>query len=142
MWCKVVFHGRSSSPSDFLLLAMANQMKNQSPQGGSIIAISSIWALVGGECKGIVQTSSFVDICCQRYPSHYTPTKAGVLSLTKSCAVALGKYNIRSNAVFPGTIATDINKQDPADPQKREYMINRTGSAVSSGSHTDQYDFS
>jgi L-rhamnose 1-dehydrogenase len=29
--------------------AVANQMKSQSPQGGSIIGISSISALVGGE---------------------------------------------------------------------------------------------
>jgi len=41
--------------------------------------------------------------------SHYTPTKAGILSLMQSCAVALGKYNIRCNAILPGTIATDIN---------------------------------
>lgn len=58
--------------------------------------------------------------------SHYTPTKAGILSLMQSCAVALGKYNIRANAVLPGTIATDINKEDLADVQKREAMVKRT----------------
>lgn len=31
-----------------LVLAVANQMKEQVPQGGSIIGISSISALVGG----------------------------------------------------------------------------------------------
>lgn len=44
----------------------------------------------------------------------------------QSCAVALGKYNIRANAVLPGTIATDINKEDLADDVKRENMIKRT----------------
>lgn len=34
--------------------AVANQMKNQSPQGGSIIGISSISALVGGEFQWYV----------------------------------------------------------------------------------------
>ena len=57
---------------------------------------------------------------------HYTPTKAGILSLMQSCAVALGKYNIRANAILPGTIATDINKEDLADDAKREGMIKRT----------------
>ena len=57
---------------------------------------------------------------------HYTPTKAGILSLMQSCAVALGKYSIRANAVLPGTIATDINKEDLADTAKREGMIKRT----------------
>ena len=58
--------------------------------------------------------------------SHYTPTKAGILSLMQSCAVALGKYNIRANAVLPGTIETDINKEDLSDTAKREGMIKRT----------------
>ena len=44
----------------------------------------------------------------------------------QSCAVALGQYNIRANAVLPGTIATDINKEDLADVAKREGMIKRT----------------
>lgn len=58
--------------------------------------------------------------------SHYTPTKAGILSLMQSCAVALGKYNIRANAILPGTIATDINKEDLSDLAKRENMVKRT----------------
>ncbi|KAI0932136.1 hypothetical protein AcW2_000841 [Taiwanofungus camphoratus] len=95
--------------SFFIVQAVANQMKNQLPQGGSIIGLSSISALVGGE-----------------YQCHYTPTKAGILSLMQSCAVALGKYNIRANAVLPGTIATDINKDDLSDTAKRENMIKRT----------------
>jgi L-rhamnose 1-dehydrogenase len=44
----------------------------------------------------------------------------------QSCAVALGKYHIRANAILPGTIATDINKEDLSDSSKREGMIKRT----------------
>lgn len=44
----------------------------------------------------------------------------------QSCAVALGKYNIRANAVLPGTIATDINKEDLSDATKRAGMVKRT----------------
>jgi len=95
--------------SFYVVQAVANQMKSQIPQGGSIIGISSISALVGGELQ-----------------CHYTPTKAGILSLMQSCAVALGKYGIRANAILPGTIATDINKEDLSDLTKREYMIKRT----------------
>lgn len=80
----------------------------QSPAGGSIIGVSSISALVGGGEQ-----------------THYTPTKAGVLSLMQSCAVALGKYNIRCNALLPGTIRTQLNEEDMADPQKRAYMEGR-----------------
>ncbi|EJD54161.1 short-chain dehydrogenase/reductase sdr [Auricularia subglabra TFB-10046 SS5] len=92
----------------YVVQAVANQMKTQQPQGGSIIAISSISALVGGGMQ-----------------SHYTPTKAGVLSLMQSCAIALGPYNIRCNSLLPGTIETDINKEDLSDATKRSYMEGR-----------------
>ncbi|EMD42067.1 hypothetical protein CERSUDRAFT_42976 [Gelatoporia subvermispora B] len=95
--------------SFYIVQAVANQMKVQMPQGGSIIGISSISALVGGE-----------------FQCHYTPTKAGIQSLMQSCAVALGKYHIRANSILPGTIATDINKEDLSDTAKREYMVKRT----------------
>jgi L-rhamnose 1-dehydrogenase len=91
----------------FMVQAAANQMVKQG-RGGAVVAISSISALVGGEMQ-----------------THYTPTKAGVHSLMQSCAVALGKHGIRCNSVMPGTIATDINKDDLADPDKRRYMEGR-----------------
>ena len=88
----------------FMVQAAANQMVRQG-NGGSIVAVSSISALVGGE-----------------YQTHYTPTKAGVHSLMQSTAIALGKYGIRCNSVLPGTILTDINKDDLADQAKRQRM--------------------
>jgi L-rhamnose 1-dehydrogenase len=91
----------------YMTQAAANQMKNQG-RGGAIIAISSISALVGGGMQ-----------------THYTPTKAGVHSLMQSCAIALGPYGIRCNSVLPGTILTDINKDDLADQAKRTYMEGR-----------------
>ena len=87
--------------------AAANQMVRQG-HGGAIIAVSSISALVGGGRQ-----------------AHYTPTKAGVHSLMQSCAVALGPYGIRCNSVLPGTIETDINRDDLADPAKRAAMSGR-----------------
>ncbi|HEX7781567.1 MAG TPA: SDR family NAD(P)-dependent oxidoreductase [Sphingobium sp.] len=91
----------------YMVQAAANQMVKQG-EGGAIVAVSSISALVGGE-----------------FQTHYTPTKAGVLSLMQSTAIALGKHRIRCNAVLPGAILTDINKDDLADPDKRRYMEKR-----------------
>jgi L-rhamnose 1-dehydrogenase len=91
----------------FITQAAANQMKLQG-RGGAIVAISSISALVGGEMQ-----------------THYTPTKAAVHSLMQSCAIALGRYGIRCNSVMPGTVATDINKEDLADLDKRARMEKR-----------------
>jgi len=90
--------------------AAASQMARQSsPRGGSIIGISSISALVGGAQQ-----------------THYTPTKAGVLSLMQSTACALGKYGIRCNALLPGTIRTRLNDRDLEDgSEKKSYMEGR-----------------
>lgn len=92
----------------FAVQAAAQQMARQSPKGGSIIGVSSISALVGGAGQ-----------------THYTPTKAGVLSLMQSCACALGKYGIRCNALLPGTIRTQLNDEDMADEGKKAYMEGR-----------------
>jgi len=62
---------------------------------GSIIGVSSISALVGGG-----------------FQAHYTPTKAGILSLMQSMAVSLGGNRIRCNALLPGTIRTQLNDED------------------------------
>jgi len=90
-----------------MVQAAANRMVEQG-RGGSIIAVSSISALVGGE-----------------FQTHYTPTKAGVHSLMQSAAIALGRHGIRCNSVLPGTILTDINRDDLSDARKREYMEKR-----------------
>ncbi|MBV8093653.1 MAG: SDR family oxidoreductase [Acetobacteraceae bacterium] len=91
----------------YVVQAAANQMVRQG-RGGSIIGVSSVSALVGGAQQ-----------------THYTPTKAGIHSLMQSCAIALGPYGIRCNSVLPGTIGTDINKEDLSDPAKREYFSKR-----------------
>ncbi|KAL7623577.1 hypothetical protein AAE478_007260 [Parahypoxylon ruwenzoriense] len=100
----------------YVVQAAARQMASQDPvlqpwgrpSRGSIIGVSSISALVGGGQQ-----------------THYTPTKAGVLSLMQSCAVALGEHGIRCNALLPGTIRTQLNDEDLADDKKREYMESR-----------------
>lgn len=92
----------------FAVQAAAQQMKKQTPQGGSIIGLASISALSGASEL-----------------AHYAPTKAGILSLMQSTACALGKYNIRCNALLPGTIRTQLNEEDLANEEKRRYMEGR-----------------
>ncbi|SNQ50566.1 2-deoxy-D-gluconate 3-dehydrogenase [Frankia canadensis] len=54
-------------------------------EGGSIVVTSSIAALFGAPRE-----------------EAYAAAKAGVIALTKSLAVELGRYQIRANAVLPG----------------------------------------
>lgn len=50
----------------------------------------------------------------------YCPTKAAVAMLTKVCALEWGKYDIRVNAICPGTILTDMNRSRIEDEQVRK----------------------
>ncbi|CAI7604242.1 unnamed protein product [Penicillium discolor] len=87
--------------------AAAHQMVKQG-HGGSIIGVSSVSALLGGG-----------------FQTHYTPTKAGILSMMQSMAIALGKDKIRCNALMPGTIGTSLAAHDMKDPAKMAALEER-----------------
>jgi L-rhamnose 1-dehydrogenase len=75
---------------------------------GRIISIGSISSMVGGAQQ-----------------AHYCASKAGINLLIASMAISLGQYGITCNAVLPGPIATDINRDD-LTPEKRDYFRQRT----------------
>jgi L-rhamnose 1-dehydrogenase len=92
----------------FLTAQQAARAMVDRGRGGRIIAISSISALVGGSEQ-----------------VHYCPTKAGLNALMRSLAIVLGPHGITCNAILPGTIETDINRDDLAKPGKKAYFARR-----------------
>lgn len=60
-------------------------------KSGSIIAISSVWGVVGASME-----------------SHYSASKASIIGLTKSLAKEYALSNIRFNCISPGAIYTDM----------------------------------
>jgi L-rhamnose 1-dehydrogenase len=87
--------------------AVAKVMVEQGVKG-RIIAVSSISSEFGGSSQ-----------------AHYCASKAGINLLVKSMAVSLGPYGITCNAVLPGTVETDINREALADPAVRDYWSKR-----------------
>ena len=49
----------------------------------------------------------------------YSASKAGVLGFTRSVAKRYGEYGITANAIAPGTIVTDMNRDLPRDTLDR-----------------------
>lgn len=90
---------------------------------GAIVTIASIQARLGSP-----------------HYAHYSASKAAVLSLTRSFALALAQHRIRVNAVAPGIIDTDmwdaadreiatLTGQEAGEPRSRRVAVNPLGRA-------------
>jgi 3-oxoacyl-[acyl-carrier protein] reductase len=80
----------------------------------------------------IINMTSVVGIEGNAGQSNYSASKAGIIGFTKSIAQELGSRNIRSNAVAPGFIETEMTAA--LDPKIKEGWIQdiplkRTGTA-------------
>ena len=76
-------------------------------KSGSIVNLSSVSAQRGGGIFG---------------GPHYSAAKAGVLGLTKAMARELAPDNVRSNAICPGFIATDITAGKLTDDMRAQVL--------------------
>jgi 3-oxoacyl-[acyl-carrier protein] reductase len=63
----------------------------------------------------IVNMSSVVGVSGNAGQSNYSASKAGIIGFTKSIAKELGSRNIRSNAIAPGFIITEMTAKLPQD---------------------------
>jgi len=85
-------------------------------KGGAIVNIASVLGL--GVAKGVIA---------------YATAKAGVIQLTKALALELAFKNIRVNAIAPGWIVTELNRDylmsEKGAELKREIPVGRFGEA-------------
>lgn len=66
----------------------------------------------------IINLSSVVGVSGNAGQSNYSASKAGILGFTKSVAKELGSRGIRSNAIAPGFIITEMTGKIPEDARK------------------------
>jgi 3-oxoacyl-[acyl-carrier protein] reductase len=66
----------------------------------------------------IINMSSVVGVSGNAGQSNYSASKAGIIGFTKSVAKELGSRGIRSNAIAPGFIITEMTGQLPEDVVK------------------------
>ena len=76
---------------------------------GTYIVTKAVTKYMMKKRKGsIINLSSVVGVAGNAGQSNYSASKAGIIGFTKSIAKELASRNIRSNAVAPGFIATDM----------------------------------
>jgi NAD(P)-dependent dehydrogenase (short-subunit alcohol dehydrogenase family) len=78
-------------------------------RSGKIISISSILGIIGGK---------------QVLP--YAVAKGGVLQMTKSLALEWAKYNIQVNAICPGYVITEINRDVLSDEKVAKDLLKKS----------------
>ena len=79
----------------------------------------------------IINMSSIVGVQGNAGQSNYAASKAGIIGFTKSVALELGSRNIRSNAIAPGFIETEMTATlDPkvVDDWRASIPMKRGGS--------------
>jgi 3-oxoacyl-[acyl-carrier protein] reductase len=86
--------------------AAGNVMKEQ--KSGKIINVTSVAGLVG--TVGQI---------------NYSAAKGGILSMTKSIARELARYNICANVISLGIVATDMTEKIRTDEKLKEIYMNR-----------------
>jgi glucose 1-dehydrogenase len=83
-------------------------MTNQEPKGGCIINISSV--------RQTIPKPLYVP---------YATSEAGIEMMIKTMVLELARDNIRVNAVAPGAIATDMNRELEEDREELEKVLKR-----------------
>ncbi|MGX7677493.1 SDR family NAD(P)-dependent oxidoreductase [Jatrophihabitans sp. DSM 45814] len=71
----------------------------------------------------IVQISSTNDVITSADCTAYASAKGGVAMLTKQMALELGPLGVRTNAVSPGMIETDLNRAELSDESFRRAAL-------------------
>jgi 3-oxoacyl-[acyl-carrier protein] reductase len=78
--------------------------------------------LAAGQRGSIVNIASVLGFGVAKGTATYAVSKAGVIQLTKALALELAFKGVRVNAIAPGWIVTDIN---------REFLMSDEGAAIS-----------
>lgn len=73
----------------------------------------------------IINIGSALSYASDKMCPPYTVAKHGILGLTKVFANELGAYNIQTNAISPGFLATEVNRELRADPNFYNKITNR-----------------
>lgn len=86
-------------------------------------AVSKVMKQQGG--GKIINIGSALSYTADKHCPPYTAAKHGVIGLTRVFANELGEFNIQTNAISPGFLATEVNAELRKDPAFYNKITNR-----------------
>ncbi|MEM7193838.1 MAG: SDR family NAD(P)-dependent oxidoreductase [Pseudomonadota bacterium] len=107
------------------------EMSEQAWQDVIDVNLSAVWrvgqrvaaSMVRQACSGrIINIASVLGIAAQSRQANYCASKAGVIQLTRSMALELGRKGILVNAIAPGYFITEINREFFQTDRGRQYL--------------------
>lgn len=110
-----------------------DQIFETNVRGAFFAAQAAARLMIAGHRRGsIINISSVNASYAQPETALYCSTKGAIDSMTRAMAMALGRSGIRVNAIAPGTIGTDINRdrlsnQDTVNTVTQSTALGRLG---------------
>lgn len=78
-----------------------------------------------GEGGKIINVTSIHDTVALRNASVYSVTKGGMMMATRSLALELAEHNINVNAIAPGAILTDMNREFLSNDEYHRRVVDK-----------------
>lgn len=105
----ISLHGRGDGPLADMDIAVWDTVANVNLRATLLCTKYALPQLVRRPTSSIINISSIAGAVTGSTNSAYSTTKAGIVGLTRSLAVAYGADGVRANAICPGIIATPLS---------------------------------
>jgi len=90
---------------------------------GTFLCCRAVGAIMARQKRGnIINLSSQVGLNPGFGVGAYSVSKAGIIMLTRQLALELARHNVRVNAIAPGVVMTDFNKDLWIDPKTASHI--------------------
>ncbi len=101
-----------------------DKVLNTNLRAAYLMIRESVGSFSRSDGGAIVNISSIVGVYGNTGQANYAAAKAGIIGLTHSAAIDLGRRNIRVNAVLPGFVETDMTSD--LSEEMKEVLIDAT----------------
>ena len=114
---------QSRYPVDNMPVDEWNRVINVNLRGAFLCIKEAVKLMQNSDNPSIINITSVHETLPKPYYVHYSASKAALGMITKTLALELASRGIRVNAIAPGAMATDMNKELLEDEDKLRQVV-------------------